>query len=320
MALAPALASGKPSLADKLAASPMARARGDPALAARQAADDGNYGLIWGETLGSSGALDVTCLAPMWIRSGPWERSLVAAVVSYTDEIGPDYAKIAAAEDADTAFGKAYNAVIIASPNFPYPDVCRPYHKGDQSNRTYDRAWSSPATSRRPPVTSLAAAARVGSLKSVNAFLRAGAAVDTRDAFGLSPLSWALIRGHDAIALRLLKAGALPDHDALRYAVAFGRQAVLRRLWTEDNLDTAGRGVGELAQAAVVMDHRDTLLALLARTKATPDAETMSWLLTIALKHRDHAMAELLLHHLGREVPAADLFSAAISVRRPGLY
>ena len=98
--------------------------------------------------------------------------------------------------------------------------------------------WARPM--QRPAAAQdLGDAARIGDRALVETFLKRGDAIDAQDPFRLTPLGWAIVRGHDRIALLLLDHGADPRADRGQsdewpkpeaLAKAFGRERVLQAI------------------------------------------------------------------------------------------
>ncbi|CUU35930.1 MAG: ankyrin repeat domain-containing protein [Armatimonadetes bacterium] len=125
-----------------------------------------------------------------------------------------------------------------------------------------------------------------GDIRAVEQLLQQGANVNARTRGGLTALSLAVIRGHDAIALTLIERGASldardrsgdrqqmsPGYSPVHYAAIYGRTRVLERMLqagvSPDLRDKNGR---TLLMLAAENGHTDTV-RLLLRHGANPRA------------------------------------------------
>ncbi|MDQ8029875.1 MAG: hypothetical protein REJ23_14205, partial [Brevundimonas sp.] len=128
------------------------------------------------------------------------------------------------------------NQQIIRRADFPYPDLCRA--RTEQEPRLAGDALSgiTPVRAVTGPARDLHDAARRGSEAEVRMWLDRTDWVDAPDAFGLTPLAWAIIRNRPGIAdlLRDEGAGVLagPDghgeHSPAWFAARTGNLHILR--------------------------------------------------------------------------------------------
>lgn len=116
-------------------------------------------------------------------------------------------------------------------------------------------------------------AAREGQLDTVAALLKYRPKLDYRNLAGDSALMLAVLRGHDAVAQALLKAGAAVNHDGwapLHYAAFEGREAIL------DALLAAGADVNALAPnkaTALMLAARNGHIGVVRRLLALPQTD-----------------------------------------------
>jgi len=121
-------------------------------------------------------------------------------------------------DDKITAFGRQYNAAVLADPRYPYADVCRELDragpKPDFSNAGVDGieqpyGYAELGTARM--AHGLGAAARRGSVYDINILLtRDKQDVNAADMFGMTPLAWAIAYHRWPAAEALLAAKATP--------------------------------------------------------------------------------------------------------------
>jgi hypothetical protein len=297
---------------------------GDPLDAARRAIALNDYRLVWQVWLGGASPLGITCQGPLPAPNDPGAASIVGKITVVSDVIGPDFDAVSRREAAQAAFGKVYNVAVVSAPDYPYPDVCRPARPGDPSLGPYRRRWATPPAGPPLRVRTLGDAARVGSVRNVRALLASGAAVDEPDPFGVTPLGWALIRGHDDVAIELLQAGAAPHEGqspqigrrripALLYAVAFARNDLLERMWTPETTSAVQQRLDLYADAAVFMGNTTAFAKLLALQKEpVSPTKWRSWF-EIALQHQDGRMAEVVLKEGAGALDPASILDAAIA-------
>ena len=116
-------------------------------------------------------------------------------------------------------------------------------------------------------------AAREGQLDTVEALLKYRPKLDFRNLAGDSALMLAVLRGHDAVAQALLKAGAAVNHDGwapLHYAAFEGREGML------DALFAAGADVNALAPnkaTALMLAARNGHIGVVRRLLALPQID-----------------------------------------------
>jgi ankyrin repeat protein len=150
----------------------------------------------------------------------------------------PGPTRSAPAERALLDYATAYNRALVTLPEYRYRDVCAPGEPNTTGSRAVEiTRWSQPMQ-RAAAAEDLSDAARNGDLKLIETLLQRGARIDALDPFRLTALDWAIIRGHENIALVLLDHGADPTDraqtdDRLKpqaLAKSLGRAAVLRAL------------------------------------------------------------------------------------------
>ncbi len=116
-------------------------------------------------------------------------------------------------------------------------------------------------------------AAREGQVDTVTALLKYRPKLDYRNLAGDSALMLAVLRGHDAVAQALLKAGAAVNHDGwapLHYAAFEGREGML------DALFAAGADVNALAPnkaTALMLAARNGHIGVVRRLLALPQID-----------------------------------------------
>lgn len=116
-------------------------------------------------------------------------------------------------------------------------------------------------------------AAREGQLDTVAALLKFRPKLDYRNLAGDSALMLAVLRGHDAVAQALLKAGAAVNHDGwapLHYAAFEGREGIL------DALFAAGADVNALAPnkaTALMLAARNGHIGVVRRLLTVPQID-----------------------------------------------
>lgn len=119
-----------------------------------------------------------------------WPSELVGKEITGDDVIEAGESEHEAAAEA---FLIRYNRTKVASPLFPYRDICAV--AGQKPLRQYDG-----------PVTTFAQAARSGDVAKLAAVT--GGDVNAADVFGLTPVGWAMTRHDLAMALALIDRGA----------------------------------------------------------------------------------------------------------------
>jgi ankyrin repeat protein len=291
---------------------------------AKIALESGDHRLYWLLTLGGEYPAGVTCHGPLPNARDPWAAPLVRGTVFMSDVPGDPPRP----GEVSRAFADQYNRVITASPDFRFRDICRPSRPDERhSNQGYHRFWAVPPTDAQVALVTLGDAARSGSLSRVNSLLAEGASVDQIDAFGMSPLGWALIRGHDRVAKVLLDAGARAlftkgtglgmevdyrRRPPLLYAVAFNRQSLLQRMATDDTLALIQSRSGDYISAAVYAGNARGLKRILNHRKEKLHPGESELLLRTALAGRKYQVAETIIHYTHPAPKADAIFRAAI--------
>lgn len=198
---------------------------------ARRAADEGRFGLIYTGSLGYVGPSHVLCNAPL--RERPGLNRLKAGIYNVSDvpfEDDPEVLK------ANSEYAFRYNATILNHPELPYPDVCRLVQPNEAWGAVRPRStWSEPAQEVSGASRNLHDAARRGSLPELRHWISQTGDLDAHDEFGLSALSWAVVRNRPDHVEALVKAGAqpFPGHPAwkqrtpLWLAACFGRESLV---------------------------------------------------------------------------------------------
>lgn len=292
---------------------------GDPVAAADAAAAQGDYRLYWGQAMGGASPLGVTCHAPTYyVTSGPTAEGLVKGVVTFSDVVDANETRF---EEAATEYGKAYNHRIVVAAGYPYRDVCRLARDEDRTTGggPYPARWTVPAGAAGP-VRTLADAARVGSRADVTRFLNTpGTKIDEADAFGMTPLAWAVVRGHDAIARQLLAAGASAvgggrhgSQAPLLYAVAFKRQGLFRTLYGSLS-DEAREDLRAEIYATAATNAGDVQALKLFLPEERLDKQAAALRLRSALYRQNYAAADLLVARAGSVLDADDLLGVAVA-------
>lgn len=212
---------GKPPSTVRLFAprTPSDDPRADAAVAIRL----GDFRLIGAGQFGGPYPAGITCFTPGGVSDG------LLSSIATGDYMTPEVARL-------RAYAAAYNLAIVASPDFPAADICRP--AGDGDPRVYPGVvvTDRPARVVTGPVHSLHEAARRGSADDVRKFL-ATTSVAAIDGTGMTALAWATARGNAPAIDALLDAGADPweagdfhGWNAVYWATATGRQAIFDRL------------------------------------------------------------------------------------------
>lgn len=219
-------------------------ARGDFRLAAATTPDGINTGLY-----------NAQCRLLGGLR--PWTVRALAFV--------PD---VAAAEgkgddDAVTAFGRAYNAALMADARYPYRDVCRPAAEaGAAPEYLADVAIEQPYgfadLRKRSGRQTLAIAARHGAVSDIRRLLREDkGAIDRPDMFGLTPLAWAVAYHRWPAAELLLNSGASATGAVCQSVIDREAPLQIARIMRWDGMIRAMRGrVSEETFAALRQNPR----------------------------------------------------------------
>lgn len=120
------------------------------------------------------------------------------------------------ADDPVTAFGRSYNAALMADPRYPYGDVCRPVSEAGPvpeivPGAPIEQPYGFADLHQRRGVETLAVAARHGAVSDIEGMVRSGkVTLDKPDMFGLTPLAWAVAYHRWPAAEVLIDAGAKP--------------------------------------------------------------------------------------------------------------
>jgi len=221
--------------------------RRNPADDAATAVEHGSMGLIFRRVSFSMGytlvPVEVVCQGSVGANDPPSGLGLTyIGQISSVQEAAPPRSE--SVERALLDYAGAYNRALVVHPAYRFRDVCAPGEPpGEGPNAVEKALWARPM---QPPSSAkdLGDAARNGDRALVETFLKRGDPIDAQDPFRLTPLGWAIVRGHDDIALLLLGRGAdpravrgesdeWPKPEAL--AKAFRRTAVLRAIAQRTN-------------------------------------------------------------------------------------
>lgn len=253
-----------------------------PAADARAAAKAGNFGLVWSSTLIGQRPMGIDCNGPLQLVP-----EFVLAVRTYGDVIPDPCIERAGAceyEQRLDAYGPTYNRALVDQPEFPFPDVCGPaaaLREERPGEFTPDR-YATPIRHIDGPPHDLHEAARRGTLVELKQELGRHA-VDGIDAFGLTPLAWATIRGRPQIAAALIEAGGKPlpppegrnqRTSPLWLAYRLGCSECARTLQSAATRDEIDRAMPGLLQAAVEGGHKELLADLQKLTSSAPTPRT----------------------------------------------
>ncbi len=163
-------------------------------------------------------------------------------------------------------------------------------------------------------------AVEAGELSRVQQLVKAGANVNARTRAGLTALSLAVIRGHDAVALWLIQQGASldardrsgdrqqqhPGYSPVHYAALYGRTAVLKVMLDQGvSVNLRDRNGYTLLMLASENGHLETVKLLLQRG-ADPHlrSATGESALDCARRSRNQAILELLQRATGSPADA----------------
>lgn len=166
----------------------------------------------------------------------------------------------------------------------------------------------------------LLSAVESGDLTRVQQLVAQGANVNTRTRAGLTALSLAVIRGHDAIALWLIQHGAsldardrsgdrqqqYPGYSPVHYAALYGRTKVLKAMLDQGvSVNLRDRNGYTLLMLASENGHLETVKLLLQRG-ADPNlrSATGESALDCARRSRNQAIIELLQRAIGSPADA----------------
>lgn len=176
-------------------------------------------------SLGGGGFVGVVCDAPVLMSPGEGQ-GLVGDISSLSDVVAPNSAAEAMKHRSWVKRAEARNLAIVDRSDFPYPDVCRPLGPDETplSSLGEDRSdillrGRSPARVVAGPARNLHDAARRGTSAEIRRWAQ-GSNIDTPDAFGRTPLAWAVVRGRADAVETLLDLGADPDASLMRQASA----------------------------------------------------------------------------------------------------
>lgn len=200
------------------------KAGANPAADAATAAGRGTFGLILTGQHGQAPG-GVTCFTPD-ATSGS-----AVGLVRHGDMLDEDLSRV-------LAYAWAYNVAMVSRTDYPDAELCRLRRDGDDDLYFYDQTARLSVAAREltTPVRSLQEAARRGDGDDARAWLRS-TPVDAVDAFGLTALSWAVVRRNRAAVDALIAAGASPvatedprKRPALYWAAATGQRTVFEQL------------------------------------------------------------------------------------------
>ena len=256
----------------------------DPAGDARDAAADGEWGLIRSYAMTGSTPFGVNCLAAGGMDHG---APLVRAYRVYSDVVGSCETFGAggdcALERRMDAYAEAYNRALVTDPAYPYRDLCRPitapiapaphgYGPLDASE------WGFRALQPGPART-IHEAARRGDLAEVERFVGFGrGAIDRPDPYGMTALAWAVTYRQARTAQLLVERGASPDGgdctrpedpaSPVRLALRSGQDGLAR--WLSAQLRDGGKVEGKWPAPWLEAAAQGDSLGFLARMLAEP--------------------------------------------------
>lgn len=174
-----------------------------PEIEAREAARRGDFAMVVVARRFRTSPEGVTCFTP-----GGMPPATKATIFQ-----GGDYFVLDAQgrmpQDRELRYGARFNRALVERPEFPYRDLCGP----EGTSLVAANRWLPPmrmaAREVRGPPMNLHEAARRGSEADVRRHL-VRASPNEPDAFGMTPLAWAVSRGRVRNAHMLLAAGADP--------------------------------------------------------------------------------------------------------------
>ena len=129
------------------------------------------------------------------------------------------------ADDPATAFGRGYNAALMADPHYPYRDICRPVadvgpEPAIKPDQPVAQPYGFPDLDNSAPVETLGYAARHSMVGQIKRLLREDpGALNRPDMFGLTPLAWAIAYQRWRSADALIAAGASPTGAVCQSAI-----------------------------------------------------------------------------------------------------
>lgn len=221
----------------------------------RRARERKAFGLDRVVGIGGDKLLGVRCAEPSGLAEpGPAGASRLYDDVIETPEIEYAQGRRLAASLAE---GRARNLRVIARPDFPYPDLCRP---GEDPLPDDALAGRTPVRAVSGPARDLHDAVRRGGAEEVSLWIARSDFLDTPDAFGLTPLAWAVLRGRTEAIDLLIKAGASPvaslDRDGAHSAAWFVARAGDREGMRRLRRSVPGWPSAVLTAAATTRDNR----------------------------------------------------------------
>ena len=171
----------------------------DPVRDAHDAAARGDFRLIRGMAMTGTYPYGLECRAPVTNSNDP---PMTLAVRFFSDVPGSCETaggrNACALEAAMDRYAPVYNRALAAEPLYPHGDICRPMADGPP---TPPRPLSDPVDYGFPDLVhtdrphDLHEAARRGTPAALAALIaRKRDSIDAPDAWGLSPLAWAVIR------------------------------------------------------------------------------------------------------------------------------
>jgi hypothetical protein len=108
-------------------------------------------------------------------------------------------------------FGRRYNEVVLASPEYPYRDICRAGDEAPDPAELEAQPYGFPVVRREGEQVTFEEAARRGSEWTLLRFLRKEPEIANRpDMFGMTPLGWAVAYRKPGAVQMLLGADASP--------------------------------------------------------------------------------------------------------------
>ncbi|MFL6773775.1 MAG: hypothetical protein ACJ8ET_08085 [Sphingomicrobium sp.] len=260
------------------------RRGGDPARDAREAADDGEWGLIRTYTMMGSTPFGVDCLAADGMGHG---APLVRAYRVYSDVAGScetfGSGGDCGIERRMDAYAEIYNRALVANPGYPYRDLCRPAaaraRSGPYGYGPLDASEWGYRTLEPGPARTIHEAARRGDLAAIERFARYDSdSAGQRDPYGMTPLAWSVAYRQPRAAQLLVQEGAFaagtdctrPDDPAspLRLALRTGQDGLAQ--WLSGRLPDGGKTEGKWPSALMEAAAQGNSLHFLARMLAEP--------------------------------------------------
>lgn len=187
----------------------------NPVAEARKAVTAGDFRLAAAMTTKDDQAEPYGVQCRVVTGLDPWMTRIIAFEGDEADGDPSALAELARAASVED-FGARYNRAVLASPAYPYRDVCRPIGQGKGAIAQERRSRADepfvlfePGPISRP--ASLADAARRGNAQALDRMLASQQEdVNKPDLFGMTPLAWAVAYRESAAANELLRSEASP--------------------------------------------------------------------------------------------------------------